>query len=623
MWNLAARSYSTASDLFMKGELDSSAHYFSLLLPIMGDVYPTIYMDYAVVLDKLNRKEDALKLYQEGGQKHPKNQQLFLHYCRFCGHSVQNYYRNAYKCEFQVAVDACKTAIELNPNNFEGYQVLGATLANFQEYELALANLKSAYLLVGDDKHHHVAILQNLATISLRAGHNKDALEFSDLLLEKGEIANPAHVRCVLLPFDKLAVELQRSTLISETSRCSKFSLCNKNSWNLVWNWRDINHPGVTIKTVNEMKRGNLFGPPMTRPQVQGVQFSEKDVRYGDSEIYHITSSSSAILWNAQGNVRFGCDVVLGQYGGWTKTEDLCPEFPKTVKKTFKTPLLVTLPLYNPRNYFHWAAESLPRLVTLLDIMEQKGVTNFKILTPPVARFVEETVQLLGIDLSRIVAFEPGNEETWELEGEVHFVDWHYPLSSIYADDSWSFFYPPREALLNTRKKLHSIVDALEEKEERENGKEKKEKEERKKVLYVSREFGSARKIENENVLIERLRKEVESMGATLLVHNGKESFLEQINLFRSAHLVVGPHGAGLSNLMFCSPGVKLILFPMDPKADQTFEYMARALDIPVQLVSDVTSAYYQSYGVLSEKKFQSIFSALRQMMKEKEKEEL
>lgn len=42
-------------------------------------------------------------------------------------------------------------------------------------------------------------------------------------------------------------------------------------------------------------------------------------------------------------------------------------------------------------------------------------------------------------------------------------------------------------------------------------------------------------------------------------------SLQDQIDLFRSAKIIIGPHGAGLVNLMFCPPGTKVLeLFP-DP----------------------------------------------------------
>jgi capsular polysaccharide biosynthesis protein len=52
----------------------------------------------------------------------------------------------------------------------------------------------------------------------------------------------------------------------------------------------------------------------------------------------------------------------------------------------------------------------------------------------------------------------------------------------------------------------------------------------------------------------------------SLLKDNGFEeiftegmSFLEQVRLFASAREIVAPHGAGLSNLVFCQPGTRVL----------------------------------------------------------------
>lgn len=42
-------------------------------------------------------------------------------------------------------------------------------------------------------------------------------------------------------------------------------------------------------------------------------------------------------------------------------------------------------------------------------------------------------------------------------------------------------------------------------------------------------------------------------------------SLLEQIQLFANAEIVIGPHGAGMANILFCDPGTKVVeLFSRD-----------------------------------------------------------
>jgi hypothetical protein len=67
--------------------------------------------------------------------------------------------------------------------------------------------------------------------------------------------------------------------------------------------------------------------------------------------------------------------------------------------------------------------------------------------------------------------------------------------------------------------------------------------------IYVARTDAPVRRMRNEAALVEQLRKR-----GFHIVAPGTLSFLEQVDLFRNACLVVGPHGAGLSNIVFCEP---------------------------------------------------------------------
>ena len=57
-------------------------------------------------------------------------------------------------------------------------------------------------------------------------------------------------------------------------------------------------------------------------------------------------------------------------------------------------------------------------------------------------------------------------------------------------------------------------------------------------------------------------------------------SFSEQIRLFRDANLVVGAHGAGLTNLLFCQPGTKVLELVNHHYACQMYYYLAAVLGL-------------------------------------------
>nr|WP_285854233.1 glycosyltransferase family 61 protein [Paenibacillus elgii] len=72
--------------------------------------------------------------------------------------------------------------------------------------------------------------------------------------------------------------------------------------------------------------------------------------------------------------------------------------------------------------------------------------------------------------------------------------------------------------------------------------------------IYISRENAKYRKVINEEEIINHLNKfgfkkvTLESMKVT-----------QQVQLFSCAKFIIAPHGAGLTNLVFCKPGTKVI----------------------------------------------------------------
>ncbi|MGV7229728.1 MAG: glycosyltransferase family 61 protein, partial [Nitrospirales bacterium] len=78
------------------------------------------------------------------------------------------------------------------------------------------------------------------------------------------------------------------------------------------------------------------------------------------------------------------------------------------------------------------------------------------------------------------------------------------------------------------------------------------------KRIYISRENAYHRKVSNESEIIELLKT-----YGIVSVRLEELSFGEQLRLFYNAELVIGPHGSGLGNIVFCSKGTQVIeLFP-------------------------------------------------------------
>lgn len=72
--------------------------------------------------------------------------------------------------------------------------------------------------------------------------------------------------------------------------------------------------------------------------------------------------------------------------------------------------------------------------------------------------------------------------------------------------------------------------------------------------IYIGRGDATHRKVINEAEVVEYLER-----FGFVKVTAGTMSVTEQVALFSAANVIVAPHGGGLSNLVFCSPGTKVI----------------------------------------------------------------
>lgn len=74
------------------------------------------------------------------------------------------------------------------------------------------------------------------------------------------------------------------------------------------------------------------------------------------------------------------------------------------------------------------------------------------------------------------------------------------------------------------------------------------------KKIYVSRAKATIRKIKNEQALIKLLKNK-----GFKVVYLEEMPIKQQAHLFRHAEIIVGPHGSGFTNLIFCQPGTQIV----------------------------------------------------------------
>jgi capsular polysaccharide biosynthesis protein len=105
--------------------------------------------------------------------------------------------------------------------------------------------------------------------------------------------------------------------------------------------------------------------------------------------------------------------------------------------------------------------------------------------------------------------------------------------------------------------------------------------------IYVSRKR-SSRSLPNENYFEELLLKK----GFEILFLEDLD-FRTQVSYFQNAKVIVGPHGAGLANLVWANPGTKVFELMTDDYFNSCYSYLASKLELEYHLVK-----YSDSYDV-------------------------
>jgi capsular polysaccharide biosynthesis protein len=182
------------------------------------------------------------------------------------------------------------------------------------------------------------------------------------------------------------------------------------------------------------------------------------------------------------------------------------------------------LNLFWGSNYYHWHCDVLTRLVWALP---QFPLETQVILPPALTSWQKRSLELVGLKSSRCVTYK--GRRPWELEKLV----WASPLTMTGDHEP--------QSLQKLRK---TVFDHLGHEMPQVPGTRK---------LYLTRRNTHGRRVTNEEeVLPLLLEKGFEAVDC------GQLSYDEQVRMFSEAGVVVAPHGAALTNLLWSPPDTQV-----------------------------------------------------------------
>lgn len=220
-------------------------------------------------------------------------------------------------------------------------------------------------------------------------------------------------------------------------------------------------------------------------------------------------------------------------------------------------PVVVALDAHAERNYCHWGMDALFRVISLVEHYELDP-TRVDVVVPHRAGFVVESLGLLGFPPERIIVADDIPAVT--------------PPAVYLSSSSFLIDHP---AHFGSTTALQAVRERFGVGAEEVGCGE---------PLYVSRRDATIRRFNNEDevtALVERHGYQPYCPG--------EASFSEQLATFAACPALVGPHGAGLTNLIFAPRSASVV--EIFPPRHATAAYFLTATALGQQYVSVATGA--------------------------------
>ncbi|AFY83330.1 tetratricopeptide repeat protein [Oscillatoria acuminata] len=419
--------------------------------------------------------------------------------------------------QIEEAILCYNKALQINPNHTKSYLNLGVMWRKKGELNKAIAlyqkaialdeNLHSAYFNLGniflEQDRLDEAISAYLETVMIQPYFESAYLNLGQALIRQGKMEEAFSVAIHIIPNSLLK---QVKTSISDTDIASKFTTYRKSQY-------------IELDVTTSVK----LVPPKT--------YNSTFHSYFRWEVYH--NPETFVTWIPSGRA-WGdsySTAVINSDGRFI--DELCQGSASTLAMSEKLPpatalagTIAFLSVRGGNTYYHWIADLLPRLklLQLADIKLEE--IDFFVVNSSHLPFQRETLNLLGIPTHKII----------ENSQSPHIKTPSLVVPSLPGDvglmSPWTCQFL-RESFLDKAATLRRQTPSR---------------------IYISRRHASYRRILNEEETIARLSP----YGFVPIVLESL-SFLEQVALFANAKAIIAPHGAGLTNTLFCNPGTQLI----------------------------------------------------------------
>ncbi|TVU53451.1 MAG: DUF563 domain-containing protein [Arthrospira sp. PLM2.Bin9] len=265
---------------------------------------------------------------------------------------------------------------------------------------------------------------------------------------------------------------------------------------------------------------------PKTNNHESLSYFVQKKVVFPDAFIFEIPNSTAWASSCTSAIITEDQKIINDLSTGSPEIILTSHYLPKPIKLSGKIAILSVQYTYN---YFHWMFEIIARLMLLLKAGIMFNHLDGIFISGHGKKYEQETLELLKIPMDRVI-----DNSIKYIKADCLIVPSISPRPLITNEWSCKML---KDLILNSQK-FQVFSQSLEPVSR----------------IYISRNQCQYRQILNEAELIYFLDK----FGFKVLTLEGM-SVIEQAAYFANSEVVISPHGASLTNLVFCNPGTKII----------------------------------------------------------------
>jgi capsular polysaccharide biosynthesis protein len=194
-------------------------------------------------------------------------------------------------------------------------------------------------------------------------------------------------------------------------------------------------------------------------------------------------------------------------------------------------------------NYYHWLIQCIPSMYWGRKVCNE---AEMLLALPALNSWQEQALSLAG--MSKLERCTIESQRQYEVGRVMYTTFTQGPTAFQPSRKALEVFRLMRSQFASNSTPLHSII-------------------------YVSREDTPVRRMVNEAELVAMLKAE----GVDIVVPS-RYSVEQQIAIFASAKAIIGPHGAGLTNIIFCQPGATLYEIMMPRKLNPCYANLAHSV---------------------------------------------